>query len=106
MDTIGGTWFVHGESQRARGIHVMRDWYRGHAHGPRPLAIDEFGGAFGTGSGEAGSRYERNDDMLRHMFAALSALRDEGVAFDYGTLFMDAKKYGVDVTLDFLKGAD
>ena len=103
VDVIGATWYVHGEAQRARGMANMREYFLKPLARGKPFAVDEFGGAEGYGSGEPGSKYEKNDVMLEAMLHELEELRLHGVSFAYGTIFLDDGKYGVDATLRFLR---
>lgn len=102
VDVIGATWYVHGETQRARGMVNMREYFLNPFVRGKPFAVDEFGGAEGYGSGEPGSVYDNNDAMLESMLHELEALQLRNVSFKYGTIFLDDRKYGVDATLRFL----
>ncbi|MGA8574860.1 MAG: hypothetical protein WB609_04120 [Candidatus Cybelea sp.] len=97
VDLVGATWYVHGEDQRDASFSRMREYFETFGRYDLPRSLDEFGGAEGSGS-----CYLDNDCMLRKMFAHIESLAAEGMRFTYGTIFLDAQKYGVDAALRFL----
>jgi hypothetical protein len=97
VDLVGATWYVHGEKQRKRGLANMRSYYEDFSIKKKPFSLDEFGGAEGT----EGVYYD-NDAMLKRMFKQIARLGSDGIRFEYGTLFLDTKKYGLDAKLRFL----
>lgn len=97
VDLVGATWYVHGESEQSRGFANMTQYFLEYAQSARRLSLDEFGGADGESS-----RYFDNDCMLKRMFKQIVSLADEAVRFEYGTVFLDECKYGVDARLTFI----
>ncbi len=101
IDLVGATWYVHGEKQRKRGMANMRNYYESFSVKNKPVSLDEFGGAEGSEG-----VYFDNDAMLKRMFKQIARLGSHGVHFEYGTLFLDTKEYGVDAKLRFLGRTD
>ena len=63
------------------------------------MSLDEFGGAEGC----PGDYYD-NDCMLKPMFGQIEALAGSGIHFEYGTVFLDEMRYGIDARLRFRRG--
>ena len=97
VDLIGATWYVHGQRQKAAAFAHMREYFESFNQYDLPFSLDEFGGAEGSAD-----HYLDNDCMLRQMFSHIASLGDDGIAFKYAILFVDAEKYGVDAMLRFL----
>jgi len=94
VDLIGGTWYIHGDDERAASTANMRAYFLHRATAGKPFALSEFGGADAT--------WQHNDDMLQFMVHELEALQLQGVSFKYGTIFVTSG-YGTDAKLAFLK---
>jgi hypothetical protein len=103
VDIIGGTWYVHGDDPKPQqSTDNMIAYYAHRAGLGIPLAIDEFGGALGSGD-----VYHDNDAVLPKMLDAIAGLKEQHqVSFRYGLIFLDDHKYGVDATLNFLSPAE
>lgn len=85
------------ERQRKRGMANMWNYFDEFSNEGRPFSLDEFGGAEGSGT-----RYFDNDAMIQAMLEQIAKLEEISVSFDYATIFLDEKKYGVDADLGFL----
>jgi len=98
VDVIAGTWYVHAEEQFNDATHNMRAYFLHRLGAGKPFAFDELGGA--SASNQENDRFLQR--MLNEVIALrVIALREQGIAFDYATLFLSFP-FGEDATLDFL----
>jgi len=101
VDIISCTWYIGEEDQFDGAVDFFRSYFRHHQAAGKPLGIDEFGGCetlFRDTPQETG---QLNDDFLQRMSAVIQELGSEGIAFDYATIFLDAK-WGADATLTWV----
>jgi hypothetical protein len=93
VDIISCTWYIRGMAQAAAAVSNMRAFFRHRLETGKAFGFDEL-------SGRDLSNLDC-DRFIREMLEAAAALEEEGVRFEYSTLFLQ-EPWGRDATLDFL----
>jgi hypothetical protein len=99
VDIIAGTWYIHGEEQSDDAKRKIRQYFLHRLGTGKPFALDELSGRERLHPDNQPEG--QNDRFIQAMLEALFALREEGVALDYVTLFLELP-WGRDARLRFL----
>jgi hypothetical protein len=101
VDLISCTWYIGASGQTQGAVAFMKAYALHREMKGKPFAIDELGGCE-TFVDNHGQEHGRNCDAVRGMMLRqLLELADEGIRFNYVTLFLEGK-WGEDATRGFM----
>ena len=86
VDLISCSWYIGRQSDSTTAVARFRTYCRNHVAKGLPFAIDEMGGCETVnGHGTEGDRF------LQRMHNVVVGLGDEGIEFEYMTIFLESK---------------